>query len=218
MSKQQIDSKTELVKLLLIYQQMDKKVLDLHVLLTELTTRLENHEDEDAVNLLKEIKEKHLPEKIEALMGEIIEIYHYEQKESKKALIPHSVSLEEYQAWMKREVEEINKEIISLRPIADSHWQVHITPLIAQNPIIVGYAIKYSNIYFGNFTIEIHYLKPTMGTFRKKVLTVDNFDQFKMKRPLGKVFLYDDQEKNIGNQLRFLFRKKNYNFKLSLLK
>ncbi len=202
----EIDPRRELALLHTIYSQMKLRVDSLRDILLELTLRLEHSEDEEPAAVLREIKAQHSPERIEALMGEMIDLYHHEQEESKKALATtNSMTWAEYQAWMKTEVEKVNEMIAPtlefLKEYVYRYWvatyngstkkesipfnnaEVKMKPFMDHTAIPVGYFWEY-----GPVGIKIYYLDKEVGKIlRKKPLSKENFNDAKLKKPLVRI-------------------------------
>ncbi len=200
-----IDPKTELTILHNIYTLMRVKVEGLNHILVELIARLEHSEDEEPPTVLKEIKAMHSSEKIEALMGELVDLYHYEQLEAKNALtLSKDMAWKEYQAWMKEEVERVSEKILPqvsfLKEYDVGHWdsywgkwEINKTPPFRNTKvefyphklgatIPVAYRWEFSPVY-----LEIQYLKEKTGSFRKRPVSTENFNQAKFKKPIVQI-------------------------------
>lgn len=178
----------EIVRLLEIYKEMKEKSTDLNYLLAIATTRLAGYQDENPTLVLSFLKTEQIPEKIEALIGEMVDLFHQERRESKKslALVKEGGSWEdELKSWEEK-IAKINRDISKLIPSVDfdkaSPFNGPLVPL--------GYNLWYdqSRGIYASLMIRILFLKPKVGTIWAKEDTSEkNFEKARLEPPTVKI-------------------------------
>ncbi len=193
----------EIVRLLEIYKEMKEKANDLNSLLAVATTRLAGYQDENSALVLSYLKTEHIPEKIEALMGEMVDLFHQERRESKKslALVKESGSWDdELKSWGEK-IAKVKSDISKLIPSVDFDREIPIKGLL----VPLGYNLwsRQPMGIYANLMIRILFLKPKVGTIWAKEDTSEkNFEKARLEPPT--VEITGDRKIDTANKVMFI--------------
>ncbi len=171
--------------LFIIYSDMKDKVVDLNVVLAEAITELRLGEKDDPSHVLAGLHKRHIPEKVEALVGEIVDLLHEEQSKNKSIAEIEEMPWVEYKKWMEDTGHTIVKELGAiLRVKFDKEYLDSSDSLIPW-----GYGAKVEKgdnqkDVFEYGMMEIKFLESKFGKlFRKTTTNEHNFNQAKLDKP-----------------------------------
>ncbi len=205
--------------LFIIYSDMKDKVQDLNVLLAEAVTELRLGEKDDPTHVLAGLHKKHTPERVEALVGEIVDLLHQEQSKAKSISEIQEMPWAEYKKWMEDKGKEIVKELgLMMRVRFQKDY------LDSSNSLIpFGYNADFGNgdnkkDVFEYGSIKIRFLELKFGKlFSKTVTNEHNFNQAKLEKPqiviiLGYFQTKMAQAKQIEASIKDYCTRRGYKF------
>ncbi len=194
----QIVAQEKVGGLFIIYSDMKDKVQDLNVLLAEAVTELRLGERDDPTHVLAGLQKKHIPERVEALVGEIVDLLHEEQSKARSISEIQEMPWVEYQKWMENKGKEIVKELGLMMGVRFEKEYLDSSHAL----IPWGYRARFDNKYqlesiFRWVDLEIRFLNHKFGkAFRKVKINEHNFHQAKLENPyLQIVYSYSPETK-----------------------
>ncbi len=207
---QKLTATLDIVKLVDIYSEMTGKVNDLQELLTVAKVRMESHDYEDPKQILSYLQQEQIPLKIEALVGEIVDLLNQEKKESKKLPV---VAEEETWNTERLRQESIIKTIISdLTKVVGPKINT-LSPIQKNTLIPIGYSLYYEFSNGQLLEIWIKFLKPAVGgLFQKVPVSEDNYREAKLNPPTVEFVKSLDRVlyKDLNTKIRAYFINKKY--------